>query len=55
MELKTLWQKEKLLMMSNFFFCQNVFKRRPLQRRQKESICGKVFTIHTVNNPLTIE
>ena len=35
---KTLWQKEKLLIMSNFFFCYNVFKSRLLQ---KVSVWGK--------------
>ena len=27
-ELKILWQKEKLLIMSNFFICHNLFKSR---------------------------
>ena len=26
-KLKTLWQKEKLLVLSNFFFCYNVSKK----------------------------
>ena len=39
--LKTLWQREKLLIMSNFSFCPNVFKSRLLQMRQKASLCGK--------------
>ena len=30
-KLKTLWQKEKLLVLSNFFFCHNVFKSCLLQ------------------------
>ena len=34
-ELKTLWQKEKVLVLSNFFFCHNVFKSHLLQRGQK--------------------
>ena len=37
-ELKVLWQKEKLLMMSNFSFCHNVFKSRLMQRLQKAYI-----------------
>ena len=35
---------ENLLIMSNFFLCQNVFKSRLLQMHQKESICGKDLT-----------
>ena len=27
--MKTLWQKEKLLVLSNFFFCRHVFKKPP--------------------------
>ena len=27
--------------MSNFFFCENVFKSRLLKGPQKESVCGK--------------
>ena len=34
-ELKTLWEKEKLLHLSNFFFCHNVFKSHLLHRYQK--------------------
>ena len=40
-KLKPLWQKVKLLIMSNFTFCRNVFKSRLQQRRQKVSVCGK--------------
>ena len=40
-ELKTLWQREKLLVLSNFSFCHDVFKSRQMQGRQKASICGK--------------
>ena len=40
-KLKTLWLKEKLLHLSNFFFSHNVFKSCLLQRRQKASICVK--------------
>ena len=39
--LKTLWQKVKLLIMSNFTFCRNVFKSRLQQRRHKASVYGK--------------
>ena len=40
MNLKTLLQKEKSLMMSNYF-CQNVFKSPLLKMRQRASISGK--------------
>ena len=40
-KLKTLWQKEKLFVLSNFLHCQNVFKSRLLQRLQNASIGGK--------------
>ena len=39
-ELNTLWQKEKLLALSNFSFWNNVFKIRLLWSLQKASICG---------------
>ena len=39
--MNTLWQKVKLLIMSNFSFCQSVFKSRLLQMHLKESICWK--------------
>ena len=34
---KTLWQKEKLLILSNFFFCHYVFKR-PSAAKASESV-----------------
>ena len=37
--LKTLWKKEKMLVMSNFF-SHSVFKRLVSQGRQKVSLCG---------------
>ena len=40
-KLYTLWQKEKLLVLSNFSFCYIVFKSRLLQMRQNASTCGK--------------
>ena len=39
-ELKTLWEKEKLLVTSNFSFSHGVFKRLVSQGRQKVSLCG---------------
>ena len=41
---KTLWHKEKLLVLSNFSFCYDVSKSRLLQTRQKESVAGKRLT-----------
>ena len=40
-QLKTLWQREKLLFMSIVSFCHNVFKSRLLQKRQKGNVCGE--------------
>ena len=37
---KTLWEKEKLLVMSNFSFSHSVFKRLVSQGRQKVSLFG---------------
>ena len=36
---------EKLIIMSNSSFCQNVFKMCLLQTRQKASLCGKGLSI----------
>ena len=37
---KTLWEKKKLLVTSNFSFSHSVFKRLVSQGRQKVSLCG---------------
>ena len=37
---KRLWEKEKLLVTSNFSFSHSVFKRLVSQGRQKVSLCG---------------
>ena len=37
---KTLWEKEKLLVMSNFSFSHGVFKRLVSHGRQMVSLCG---------------
>ena len=42
-ELKTLRQKKKLLVLSNFYFCHNVVQSRRLHIRQKVSVCEKGF------------
>ena len=38
---KTLWEKEKLLVTSNFSFTHSVFKRRLLQIRKNKGLFGK--------------
>ena len=38
---KTLWEKEKLLVTSNFSFSQSVFKRLELQTRNNQGLFGK--------------
>ena len=40
-ELKTLWQIEKLLIWNNFSFCYNVIRSRLLQMRHNASAGGK--------------
>ena len=41
--LKTLWEKEKLLITSNFSFCHWVFKILLLQTRKNQGLFGKGF------------
>ena len=38
-ELNTLWQKDKLIIISNISICHIVFKSRLLQRPEKASLC----------------
>ena len=38
---KTLWEKEKLLVTSNFSFSRSVFKRLVLQTRKNQGLFGK--------------
>ena len=38
---KTLWEKEKLLITSNFSFSHSVFKRHVLQTRKNQGLFGK--------------
>ena len=38
---KTLWEKKKLLVTSNFFFSHSVFKRLVLQTRKNQGLFGK--------------
>ena len=46
--LKTLWEKEKLLITSNFSFSLSVFKRLLLQTRKNQGLFGKGLTISIV-------
>ena len=52
---KTLWEKEKLLVTSNFSFSRSAFKRLVSQGHQKGSLCGNglthYHTIPTFNDP----
>ena len=41
---KTLWKKEKLLVMSNFSFFHSVFRRLALQTRKNQGLFGKGLT-----------
>ena len=41
MDSKTLWEKEKLLVMSNFSFSHSVFKRLVLQTCKNQGLFGK--------------
>ena len=41
---KTLWEKEKLLIMSNFSFSHSVFKGLILQTRKNQGLFGKGLT-----------
>ena len=40
-EQKTLWEKEKLLVTSNFSFSHSVFKRPVVQTRKDQGLFGK--------------
>ena len=44
---KTVWKKEKLLIMSNFSFSQNVFKRLILQTHKNKGFFGKGLKLKT--------
>ena len=44
-ELKTLWEKEKLIVTSNFSFSESVFKRLVLQIGKNQGLFGKGLTL----------
>ena len=46
------WEKEKLLVTSNFSFSHSVFKRLVSQGRQKVSLCGNGLTVTSEHSTL---
>ena len=52
--MKTLLEKEKLLITSNFSFSHSVFKRLVFQGRQKVSLCGNGLTLYQATKILTL-
>ena len=46
---KTLWEKEKLLITSNFSFFRSVFKRLVLQTCKNQGLFGKGLTLSQTN------
>ena len=48
--LKTLWEKEKLLVTSNFSFSRSVFKRLVLQTRKNQGLFGKGLSARPHSN-----
>ena len=43
--MKTLWEKEKLLITSNFSFSRSVFKRLLLQTHKNQGLFGKGLNV----------
>ena len=50
---KTLWEKEKLLVTSNFSLSHSVFKRLELQTRKNQGLFGKELKRIFPNTPVT--
>ena len=48
--LKALWEKEKLLIISNISFCHSVYKRLVLQTRKNQGLFGKGLSMFTGNS-----
>ena len=46
---KTLWEKEKLLVMSNFFFSLSVFKRLLQQTFKNQGLFGEGLSVFIMN------
>ena len=49
---KTLWEKEKLLVTSNFSFSHSVFKRLVMQTRKNQGLFGKGLRANSIHNQL---
>ena len=52
---KTLWEKEKLLIMSNFSYSHSVFKRLVQQTRKNQGLFGKDLKNQVYNVDFTIQ
>ena len=52
--LKTLWEKEKLLVTSNFSFSHSAFKRLVLETRKNQGLFGKRLNISSYNKSLAV-
>ena len=52
-EKKTVWEKETLLIMSNFSFSYSVFKRLVLQTRKHQGLFGKGLNLTTQSQVIT--
>ena len=50
---KTPWEKEKLLITSNFSFSHNVFKRLVLQTLKNQGMFGKLLKEHYTKQVIT--
>ena len=48
-EKKTIWEKEKLLATSNFYFSHSVFKRLVLNTRENQGLFGKRLKLFAPN------
>ena len=48
---KTLWEKEKLLVTSNFSFSLSVFRRLVLQTHKNQGLFGKGLTLKVSKKP----
>ena len=46
---KTLWEKEKLLVTSNFSFSHGVFKRLVLQTRKNQGLFGSIEDVYVAD------
>ena len=47
---KTLWQKEKLLVLSNFFFCHYVFKKPSAAEASESVYMSERFNVFAIGS-----